>query len=278
MQQRVAYQGAPGAYSEGAARKAVPGGEPLPCEQFEVAFQALTQWLADRAVLPIENSVGGSIHTVYDLLMRCARALFALYQYVWMPVHATRPLQHWTVWRAVVVLLPRLYPLKGHFDGGIFTALRQCMNLCLRLRMQVPAAHCGRGELRGAALPAGAAEREEGRRAARDEPPAGAQPVRRLHPRHARRRAPGRAGHCRRCAGHRAPRLAVRFPSADAAQPSASSSRTAASVFSSLWQALLQGCAPARLSLYRYILHACGSHSSGTHCVSWRSVWGEGAI
>ena len=71
MQQRVAYQGAPGAYSEGAARKAVPGGEPLPCEQFEVAFQALTQWLADRAVLPIENSVGGSIHTVYDLLMRC---------------------------------------------------------------------------------------------------------------------------------------------------------------------------------------------------------------
>ena len=70
--QRVAYQGAPGAYSEGAALKAVPGGEPLPCEQFEVAFQALSQWLADRAVLPIENSVGGSIHTVYDLLMRCA--------------------------------------------------------------------------------------------------------------------------------------------------------------------------------------------------------------
>ena len=66
--QRVAYQGAPGAYSEGAALKAVPDGEPLPCEQFEVAFQALSQWLAERAVLPIENSVGGSIHTVYDLL------------------------------------------------------------------------------------------------------------------------------------------------------------------------------------------------------------------
>jgi len=68
---RVAYQGAPGAYSEGAALKAVPDGEPLPCEQFEVAFQALSQWLAERAVLPIENSVGGSIHTVYDLLLRC---------------------------------------------------------------------------------------------------------------------------------------------------------------------------------------------------------------
>ena len=71
-QHRVAYQGVPGAYSESAARKACPGAEPLPCEQFEVAFQALTQWLAETAVLPIENSVGGSIHTVFDLLIKCA--------------------------------------------------------------------------------------------------------------------------------------------------------------------------------------------------------------
>ena len=72
LHNRVAYQGAPGAYSETAARKACPEAEPLPCEQFEVAFQALTQWLADTAVLPIENSVGGSIHTVFDLLIKCA--------------------------------------------------------------------------------------------------------------------------------------------------------------------------------------------------------------
>ena len=68
--QRIAYQGVPGAYSESAARKACPDAEPLPCEQFEVAFQALSQWVADTAVLPIENSLGGSIHTVYDLLLR----------------------------------------------------------------------------------------------------------------------------------------------------------------------------------------------------------------
>jgi hypothetical protein len=36
---RVAYQGVPGAYSEMAARKACPDCEPLPCDQFEVAFQ-----------------------------------------------------------------------------------------------------------------------------------------------------------------------------------------------------------------------------------------------
>ena len=67
---RVAYQGVPGAYSEMACRKACPESEPLPCEQFEVAFQALSQWMVDRAVLPIENSLGGSIHAVYDLLLR----------------------------------------------------------------------------------------------------------------------------------------------------------------------------------------------------------------
>ncbi|KAH6559283.1 hypothetical protein KP509_1Z016600 [Ceratopteris richardii] len=67
---RVAYQGVPGAYSEAAAAKAYPNCEPVPCEQFEAAFQAVELWLADRAVLPIENSLGGSIHRNYDLLLR----------------------------------------------------------------------------------------------------------------------------------------------------------------------------------------------------------------
>ncbi|KAG5561339.1 hypothetical protein RHGRI_004387 [Rhododendron griersonianum] len=52
---RVAYQGVPGAYSEVAALKVYP--------RFEL-------WLVDKAVLPIENSVGGSIHRNYDLLLR----------------------------------------------------------------------------------------------------------------------------------------------------------------------------------------------------------------
>lgn len=67
---RVAYQGLPGAYSESAAAKAYPNCEPVPCEQFDTAFDAVERWLVDRAVLPIENSLGGSIHRNYDLLLR----------------------------------------------------------------------------------------------------------------------------------------------------------------------------------------------------------------
>ncbi|KAF2300500.1 hypothetical protein GH714_013839 [Hevea brasiliensis] len=58
---RVAYQGVRGAYSESAAEKAYPNCEAVPCEQFDAAFESS---------LPIENSLGGSIHRNYDLLLR----------------------------------------------------------------------------------------------------------------------------------------------------------------------------------------------------------------
>lgn len=81
---RVAYQGVPGAYSEAAACKAYPNYESVPCDQFEVAFQAVELWIADRAVLPIENSLGGSIHRNYDLLLRHCLHIVGEVQ---LPVH-----------------------------------------------------------------------------------------------------------------------------------------------------------------------------------------------
>ncbi|KAK1557536.1 hypothetical protein Q3G72_026396 [Acer saccharum] len=62
--------GIPSAYSDAAALKAYPKSEIVPCEQFEAAFKAVELWLVDKAVLPIKNSVGGSIHRNYDLLLR----------------------------------------------------------------------------------------------------------------------------------------------------------------------------------------------------------------
>jgi len=83
-QLRVAYQGVPGAYSEAAATKAYPSCDPIPCDQFEVAFQAVELWISDRAVLPVENSLGGSIHRNYDLLLRHSLHIVGEVQF---PVH-----------------------------------------------------------------------------------------------------------------------------------------------------------------------------------------------
>jgi prephenate dehydratase len=62
----IAYQGEPGAYSEIAALRF---GEPLPCESFDDVFTAVTDQKVDYAAIPIENSLGGSIHQNYDLLL-----------------------------------------------------------------------------------------------------------------------------------------------------------------------------------------------------------------
>ncbi|KAE8692970.1 Arogenate dehydratase/prephenate dehydratase 2 [Hibiscus syriacus] len=67
---RVASQGVSGAYSEAAAEKAYPNCEPVPWDQLDAVFDAVEKGLVDRAVLPIEKSLGGSIHRNYDLLLR----------------------------------------------------------------------------------------------------------------------------------------------------------------------------------------------------------------
>ena len=86
----VAYQGMPGAYSESAVLAAFPDAHPVPCEQFEDAFQALSQYLTDRAVLPIQNSLGGSIHAVYDLLIQYASST-GLWTCVWAQTPCCTP-------------------------------------------------------------------------------------------------------------------------------------------------------------------------------------------
>lgn len=63
----VAYQGEPGAYSEIAALRF---GDPAPFETFDEAFHAVEHREVLCAVIPIENSLGGSIHHNYDLLMQ----------------------------------------------------------------------------------------------------------------------------------------------------------------------------------------------------------------
>ena len=66
---RVAYQGEPGAYSEAAALAFDPDADPVPCRGFEDVFRAVAEGGAARGIVPMENTIGGSIHRNYDLLV-----------------------------------------------------------------------------------------------------------------------------------------------------------------------------------------------------------------
>ncbi len=66
----VAFQGEPGAYSEQAVRKHF--GEDtrtLPCRSFVEVFEALHEGKASKGMLPVENSLAGTVIPAYDLLV-----------------------------------------------------------------------------------------------------------------------------------------------------------------------------------------------------------------
>ena len=72
---RIAFQGELGAYSEAAVQEyfsSVANAslvEAVPCESFDAVFAAVQGGFCEYGLIPIENSLAGSIHRNYDLLL-----------------------------------------------------------------------------------------------------------------------------------------------------------------------------------------------------------------
>ncbi|MGA8161838.1 MAG: prephenate dehydratase [Acidobacteriaceae bacterium] len=66
---RIAIQGEPGSFSHEAALKADPEATLLPCAMSAEVFAAVLDGAVDAAVIPIENSLAGSVVEHYDLLL-----------------------------------------------------------------------------------------------------------------------------------------------------------------------------------------------------------------
>ena len=64
----IAFQGAPGAYSDLACRGAYPEMTTLPCRSFEVTFDSVREGRAALAMIPIENSVAGRVADIHHFL------------------------------------------------------------------------------------------------------------------------------------------------------------------------------------------------------------------
>jgi prephenate dehydratase len=75
---RVAFQGERGAFSEEAIVQLL--GEPVrlvPRSTFEAMFAAIREGVADYALAPIENSLAGSVHRSFDLLVESRLTIIA---------------------------------------------------------------------------------------------------------------------------------------------------------------------------------------------------------
>ncbi len=67
---KIAIQGEPGSFSHEAAVKLVAGAEIVPCALSVEVFASLDSGAADAAVIPIENSLAGSVLEHFDLLLK----------------------------------------------------------------------------------------------------------------------------------------------------------------------------------------------------------------
>ncbi len=70
IRQAVAFQGELGAFSFSAARKLLGPSVPVhPCESFKEVFEVVNRGAVTHAVIPIENTLHGSVHENYDHLV-----------------------------------------------------------------------------------------------------------------------------------------------------------------------------------------------------------------
>ena len=76
--ERIAFQGEPGAFSEEAVRQLLgDAAETVPCSWFDAVFKSLGAGEVTGAIVPIENTLHGSIHENYDHLQHYALPIVA---------------------------------------------------------------------------------------------------------------------------------------------------------------------------------------------------------
>ncbi|MCJ2089159.1 prephenate dehydratase [Methylobacterium sp. E-005] len=128
----IAYQGEPGANSHIICSEAYPDWTPLPCASFEDAFAAVTEGRAQRAMIPIENSIAGRVADIHHLIPLSPLHIVAEH---FLPIH----------FQLMVLPSTRIEALKSVHSH--VHALGQCRRIIRRLGLKAVVA----GDTAGAA-------------------------------------------------------------------------------------------------------------------------------
>jgi prephenate dehydratase len=122
---RIAYQGAPGAYSELAARTLYPRARPVPCVDFAAVVRAVTSGTTDLGILPVTNTIIGAVTEARDALAAASA--------VTVVNHLSLPVRH------CLLALPGATPETLRWVESHPAALAQCARWLASQRLNVRA-------------------------------------------------------------------------------------------------------------------------------------------
>ncbi|MBU6475306.1 MAG: hypothetical protein KGL10_05630 [Alphaproteobacteria bacterium] len=144
---RIAFQGIAGAYSDIAADELYPACKKLCCATFADALAALDENRADRALIPVTNTIAGPVTDALAALRAAGgnaaeKKAYAVEKILWLPV------------RHCLLALPeaRIDDLRAVYSH--WQALAQCRKSIARLRLKPVEA----GDTAGAAKQVAAAK------------------------------------------------------------------------------------------------------------------------
>ncbi|MFY0405949.1 prephenate dehydratase [Solicola sp. PLA-1-18] len=80
----IAYQGEPGSNSDIVCRREYPDAEPVACASFEDVFALVEGGGADRAMIPIDNSIAGRVADIHHFLPTSSLHIVAEH---FLPIH-----------------------------------------------------------------------------------------------------------------------------------------------------------------------------------------------
>lgn len=117
----IGYQGEPGAYGQVAAMEWQKDLIPIPCTEFTQVFERTTSGLYDYGIVPVENTLGGTVSQVNQLILNTKLFVVGAVE---LPIHHCLLAQSGTDYR-------ELRAVYSHYQ-----ALEQCHHFIVRNNLE----------------------------------------------------------------------------------------------------------------------------------------------